>query len=162
MTDILRAVKLDCTYKGVETRDGWQAYRWRVRLTIEDRMHEFDYWCGLAHATRKPSEVKPSDAQVPEVTDALLRAIRPNGVVTVKEFYKPLWAKAPRLREVLQALQSDASVPKRFADFCAEFGYDSDSRKAEATHAACKETAKALHKLFGEAYTDFAAHDFDA
>jgi hypothetical protein len=45
----------------------------------------------------------------------------------------------PTLVEVLGCLQSDASgTGDSFADFCASFGYDEDSRQAEATFNACK------------------------
>jgi len=42
-----------------------------------------------------------------------------------------------------------------FEDFCAEFGYDNDSRKAEKLHKACLKQSSKLKKLFvGQAAED--------
>ena len=39
-------------------------------------------------------------------------------------------------------------TPDSFAEFCAEFGYDEDSRKAEKIWRACLRQSKALHRIF--------------
>lgn len=55
----------------------------------------------------------------------------------------------PELPGVLNCLLSDAEAgAESFDDFCANFGYDTDSRKAERTHKACKRTAASLARLF--------------
>ena len=44
-----------------------------------------------------------------------------------------------------------------FEDFCSEFGYDTDSRKAEKIHRACQKSADKLKRLLGDAdIYDFA------
>lgn len=59
-------------------------------------------------------------------------------------------AKAPKLADVLQCLASDAgALEETFEDWCSNYGYDSDSRKAEKTYRACVETAQQLVRLFG-------------
>ena len=40
------------------------------------------------------------------------------------------------------------NCPAEYADFCAEFGYDEDSRKARATWRACLRQARALARIF--------------
>lgn len=57
--------------------------------------------------------------------------------------------QAPTLADVLCSLRSDASVPESFDDFCAEMGYDTDSRKAESTWKACRSIAIRMRKLLG-------------
>jgi len=37
-----------------------------------------------------------------------------------------------------------------FADFCGEFGYDTDSRKAEGIYRACGRQAANLKRMLGE------------
>jgi len=44
----------------------------------------------------------------------------------------------------------DASS-QTFADWCAEYGYDEDSRKAEATYRACQDAATTVRKVLSRA-----------
>ncbi len=67
--------------------------------------------------------------------------------------------KAPELAEVLDCLASDSytlplpemagSENEAFAEFCSEFGYDTDSRKALKTYRACLSQARRLRNLLG-------------
>lgn len=59
--------------------------------------------------------------------------------------------KKPTLEDILDSLALDASVlDQTFEEFCGEFGYDTDSRKAEETYQACRENAKGLLSLLGK------------
>lgn len=49
---------------------------------------------------------------------------------------------------VLSCCSSDLNCPETFEDFCAEYGYDQDSRKAETTFKACLKQSERLHRLF--------------
>jgi hypothetical protein len=56
----------------------------------------------------------------------------------------------PTAAEVLDSLASDASgADQNFEDWCADFGYDTDSRKAERTYNAVREQTFSLRKLLG-------------
>jgi len=58
----------------------------------------------------------------------------------------------PDAATVLDCLASDSSSydnARNFDDWCSEFGYDSDSRKAERTYRICGEQAKALRHFLG-------------
>lgn len=59
----------------------------------------------------------------------------------------------PDFPDVLYALVSDASVldSGSFEDWASEYGYDTDSRKAEGTYRACLEIALKLRNGIGEA-----------
>lgn len=57
-------------------------------------------------------------------------------------------AVKPSVYDVLTSLQS--YVPESFDDFCSNFGYDTDSRRAEATYQAVKEQVTALQTLFSD------------
>ena len=65
--------------------------------------------------------------------------------------------KPPTLAEVLDCLASDASGvdnAQSFEDWASEYGYDTDSRKAEATYRICEKQAQELKALLGrDAYT---------
>lgn len=65
----------------------------------------------------------------------------------------------PSLVAVLACLMSDASAGKggSFEDFCGEYGYDTDSRRAESAYNACRDTAAAMRRMLGEHFDAVAA-----
>lgn len=66
-----------------------------------------------------------------------------------KKFKRPA---PPKLDEALDCLAGDSSsVECSFAYWCAECGYDIDSRSAERTYAACCEQADKLRQFLGDA-----------
>lgn len=61
--------------------------------------------------------------------------------------------KAPEAPDVLSCLADDAAGvtnAQSFEDWCSEYGYESDSRKAERIYKACEHSAAKLHKLLGD------------
>ena len=61
--------------------------------------------------------------------------------------FKPV---KPKLVDVLYSLISDSSVIDfTFEEWCGEFGYDIDSRKAEHIFRACSKQGKQIRKLLG-------------
>lgn len=50
--------------------------------------------------------------------------------------------------DVLACCSGDINCPETFEDFCAEYGYDIDSCKAENTFRACLVQARKLRKFF--------------
>ena len=63
--------------------------------------------------------------------------------------------KAPKLEEVIDCLASDASGVENargFEEWRGEYGYDTDSRKAEKTYKACQRVCDQLKRLVGEDY----------
>lgn len=59
----------------------------------------------------------------------------------------------PTAADVLYCLCSDARAGELdFEDFCSEFGYDTDSRKAEKIWKACTDTAPKVRQLLGPWY----------
>jgi hypothetical protein len=54
--------------------------------------------------------------------------------------------------EDVDCLASDAGCASTFEDWCAELGYDSDSRKAEQTYRLIREQSEKLAALLGPAY----------
>ena len=64
----------------------------------------------------------------------------------------------PSAADVLYCLCSDAySGELSFEHFCSEFGYDLDSRKAEATYKACVKLAPKVRKFLGEHFDTVAS-----
>jgi hypothetical protein len=52
--------------------------------------------------------------------------------------------------DVLACISSDASCPETFEEFCSEFGYDTDSIKAQKLHKSCLAFALKLRGFFTE------------
>lgn len=75
----------------------------------------------------------------------------------------PFWTGSaltsePTPADVLSCLVSDArSGEMSFSEFCSEFGYDTDSRRAERTHAACAKFAPRVRRFLGDAFDDVAS-----
>lgn len=61
----------------------------------------------------------------------------------------------PTADEVLDCLASDTAGidnSNGFNDWCSEYGYDTDSRRAEKTYRQCERQAERLKKFLGEEY----------
>lgn len=57
---------------------------------------------------------------------------------------------------VLESLLSDADVSaESFENFCADLGYDSDSRTSEAVYNECKQLRKQLERVLGDEFEAF-------
>lgn len=66
-----------------------------------------------------------------------------------KVLYKP---KPPQLAEVLDSVALDCSSidnARDFEDWASEFGYDTDSRKAEKAYDTCRDAFKSMESLLG-------------
>ena len=58
--------------------------------------------------------------------------------------------KTPDLYSVLACVGSDYYCPDDFEDFCGDYGYDEDSRKAEKLHKRCLKQSDKLKEIFTE------------
>lgn len=56
----------------------------------------------------------------------------------------------PSAYDVLACVSGDVNCPETFEYFCAEYGYDEDSRKAFATFERCHDFARKLRDFFPE------------
>lgn len=66
--------------------------------------------------------------------------------------HNPLVFPNPTVEQVLDCLASDASGYENagnFDDWCSEYGYDADSRKAERTYNLIAEESKKLRQFLG-------------
>src|SRR5271166_1817355 len=70
--------------------------------------------------------------------------------MTVPFYMGPALCREPEAAEVLECLISDTMLGEQtFEDFCGDLGYDTDSRKAEASWAQCRSIAPRVRKLLG-------------
>lgn len=114
--------------------DDWRqtAYEWRVTLRYQGRTMVVPYFMGSGHATKpKNSWMTP----------------------------KPIAPDAPT---VLSSLMLDASAADTtFADWCSEYGYDTDSRGALDTFLTCQQIGAELRRLLGADFALFAEAEDD-
>jgi hypothetical protein len=54
------------------------------------------------------------------------------------------------LYSLLTTMRSEYYCPTPFEEFCSEYGYDSDSRKAEKLYQRCLEMSAELHKILND------------
>lgn len=117
--EALEALPVKIDYVGATKRDNCDCDQWRVTISSKAGFHFFDYFTGLGLRT------KPR---------------------TSWDTPKP---KKPKVADVMYSLIADASsADENFYDWCANYGYSSDSIKALNTYKACLDTARALHKHF--------------
>jgi hypothetical protein len=127
-------------------REGWDGFHWEITLHFEQRQMTTLYSMGRSYSYIAVHRTEVADVRVEDAGFS---------------DHTSLFAKAPKIPEVLYSLQSDASVPDSFDHFCEEFGYDTDSRKAEKIHQACLQTHKNLHTLFQGSFDDFLNTNWD-
>lgn len=87
-----------------------------------------------------------------------------NGFAFTTEYHKGTGHNGapPTLVEVLDSLASDASsADQKFEQWAADYGYDTDSRKAFATYNACRRIARNLKALLGPHAFDTLIHKVD-
>lgn len=148
-------VTFHATYMGQTTRDKWECDEWRLTLKKEFapgdyRSESFEFFTGLG--LRKPDESAMAKISAHSLKKVNKRAL------AWEEHYKryPDKPQTPHVADLLNSLILDSSaVGQSFESWCSELGYDSDSRKAEATYRACQQNADKLARIFNR--NDIAA-----
>lgn len=135
--------------------------KYRITLSGRGRSVFFDFWNSYADeygpgdtiylkATKLPSLNRLFAEEWTKDTPLIKRRHRPiivssaGGVKTLTEIV----AKPPTAYSVLAGMSIDANCPDTFEEWCGEYGYDTDSRKAEAQYRLCKDHAYKLVRFF--------------
>lgn len=75
--------------------------------------------------------------------------------LTVPFFMGPAHSREPTAADVLYCVCSDArAADDSFEGWCSEFGYETDSRKAEKTYKACAALAPRVQRFLGDHYEE--------
>jgi hypothetical protein len=134
-------------------KDGkvWRSLNWKVTLSKGGReLLTTDYGQGEANCPAYHHPPKFENGKPDQYHQRLAIADEiENGKTAFVTRYGQLTRRGtipgPTLLEVCYSLAMNAqSGQERFPDFCANFGYDEDSRKAEETWRACADTYRAL------------------
>ena len=145
-------------------RDDWESDKWVI--LINGTAHEF--YTGIGHRIIKTIKMsgngsyhfsKTQKAENKKLAELI-------GVSEKAEIWKftgkmtnsrsriiadqrPTYTAPPTQASVLHALIWDAdSSEQPFRDWCSDFGFDTDSRKAERMYFDCQDTAEKLRKAF--------------
>lgn len=146
--------------RNAKPRDGqdkpWRSLNWRVTLTRNGRdVLSTDYSQGEAHTPAHKAKADNFDKW--QRSQAIALEIETGKIARAFMGGKPQATSkpipAPYLADVLHSLALDSDVLNyaRFEDWAAEFGYETDSRKAESTYRACLEIALAMRAAIGDA-----------
>lgn len=116
------------------------------------RHHQFKFWMGAGLVTYEPARGR--------------RSVEPPARMAWDHYGPGIAAVAkpaePQLGDLLACLASDARLgDETFDDFCADLGYDTDSRKAEASWRQCRVDRDRLHAFFGADFDDFLDIDWE-
>lgn len=136
-------VTFGALYAGETTRDKWQCDKWTVRFTKRDGRaahEETEFFTGLGHRVHTFESKSAAFA---------LRKVNRNSLAWQNEVEKKKKPNPPHAADVLHSLILDASADgQSFGGWCADLGYDEDSRKALSIYLACQENARMLRRIF--------------
>lgn len=142
-------VKCSTQYRGETVRhENWQCDEWVFSFERKTRsnpakpyqVENFEFFTGLG--LRGP---------VSAVSRRIQAKRGPHSVEwhNIEKARKP---KPPHAADVLHSVVMDSSACEQsFSDWCGEYGYDTDSRKALATYEACQQNADKLKRIFSHA-----------
>ena len=119
---------------------------WSVTLTVRGRSITTDYMQGVGHL---PGYVQPRLACEAE---GVRKACETGLYSPVGRFGLLKKIPAPGVVDVLSCLLLDAEVINygSFEEWAGEFGYETDSRKAEETYRACVQHGLQLRAMLGD------------
>ena len=124
---------------------------WKIKLKNGNVRLETEYFQGCAHLPGYNWQTSQTVAG----DEAIARALHAGRKLCGNGCEVALGAtgllSAPPLSEVMYSLVLDAEAIDHasFEEWASAFGYDTDSRKAEATYRACLEFAIKLRAMFG-------------
>lgn len=139
-------VLFHAAYVGETTRDEWKCDRWAVSFSNDKTREDFDFYTGLG--LRKPDESPMAKASA-----FSLRKVSKRMLVWEEHRKRyPDKPQAPSPADVLYSLIRDAEgAEQSFSNWCADYGYSTDSRKAFATYEACQNEGDKLRRVFTRA-----------
>lgn len=144
----------------------WPSLNWRITLTVDGiNTLVTDYGQGIGHI---PGSVTMHQRLTLFSSNIIGEAIKTGRVPPHKKPWvaKPGKVPEPKIEDVLYSLLFDGSVyfdDLTFEQWCDDYGYDSDSRKAERMYNECINTGRVIQAKLGheavaelrEAFSDY-------
>ena len=120
--------------------ENWQdtADKWQVSINGQ----KFDYYTGIGHRTL--DTMAKYRVKTGLGVNSFQQLLAKYNLKTTLEYSKPV---PPKLDDVLHSLVMDSSAcEESFDDWCSDYGYDTDPRKALDLYLQCQENATKLRK----------------
>lgn len=132
-----QGVEFHAALVGETTRDSWTADQWNAIFTRTGKETlQLDYYTGTGH--RKSKRPMPADI-----------ARNPRSVAHAQWVRDNMRPVAPPAAGVLYSVLLDAeSADQPFEYWCADLGYDTDSRKALETYLQCQTIGVKVRRFF--------------
>lgn len=122
---------------GERKSEDWLHDAWVVSFTAGKTSVDFDYKTGTGH--RKSKHPIPSD----------IAKLSKNAIARVNWEKVNLLPVKPPAADVLYCLISDGSAAHvSFADWCSDYGMDTDSRNALSIYEQCQQNGDKIKKVF--------------
>ena len=119
-------------------------------MTMNEFVKRNNIKIGVEWAEKNPNMIEDAWSKTANHYKTILK--KDNKQLTVYYSMGSALTNEPTAEEVLNSLALDGSVylnNNSFEDFCSEFGYDEDSRKAEKTYNTILKQAEKTEKFLG-------------
>jgi hypothetical protein len=119
---------------------------YKITLKRGNREYVFNFGQSLINSLKYQDDLKKESTYTPNG-----KRLTGNYSVTekyIKEFCKPIKGEKPTEYEILASLTKNN--PGTLEDFCNEYGYNDDSKKAESIYNAVKEEYFSIATLYNE------------
>ncbi|HDR2377178.1 TPA: hypothetical protein QCH88_004425 [Enterobacter asburiae] len=155
-----KGIDFTAQYGGVNNDPEWQADLFFVSFEKGGKVYRSEFKTGTGHRVMRQNGLTPSDAR--ELAKVGAKVAQVDQKYWTPEDYKladkrknafmlgyRCYVATPCAANVLYCLLSDMDLgSESHADFCANLGYDEDSRKGLEIYLACQKTGEELRKVF--------------
>lgn len=138
LKEIIAGLDITASLLSVESNELWQDKKPRARYSVAfSNGLKFSFWQSLNFWEIMAVDVSGYEVRIGK------NWIRSAEVGTLKTKEAEAF-----LHSVLCCVKSDSYCPETFEEFCCEYGYDTDSIKAETTFRECREQAHKIRRAF--------------
>lgn len=134
-------VKVSVVYCGETTKDNdWLCDAWKITITAGKVGYTFEYYTGTGH------RVDNASAKFARIA---LKNVSKHSIAWRDGVLNNQVPVYPAVAGLLYSLQFDTSTCEQsFDNWCSEYGYDTDSRKALETYLLCQQNGMKYNQLF--------------
>lgn len=142
-------VAVNTVSRGETIRDNdWMCDAWNICFARNGKAEAFEYYTGMGHRVLSDRDHKEVESKYPEPRHPETMHYR-NFLRALESAKKP---KAPEPAGLIYSVLLDgAACDEAFEDWCSNFGYDTDSRRAMETYLLCQSNYNKFRKLFSRA-----------
>ncbi|AGZ17695.1 hypothetical protein X824_gp128 [Escherichia phage 4MG] len=153
-----KGITFNAQYGGVNNDPKWEADLFFVSFEKGANVYRTEFKTGTGHRVGRNGGVTPTDAR--ELAKVGAKVAQVDQKNWTRDDYKRnnnkamsfgyrVYVATPCAANVLYCLLADADCgSETHADFCANMGYDEDSRKGLEIYLACQKTGEELRKIF--------------